>query len=98
MAAACTGVFEGAETGGCAMTNLMDFSAEKSRLLTELNTLDEHLAAAEQATEVDLADMRHKLAHAHSALAAERFSIALFGAFSDGKTTIANALLGQSDL
>ena len=93
-----TGVFEGAETGGCAMTNSMDFSAEKSRLLTELNILNEHLAAAEQATEVDLADMRHKLAHARSAVAAERFSIALFGAFSDGKTTIANALLGRSDL
>ena len=80
------------------MINPMDFSAEKSRLLTELNTLDEHLAAAEQATEVDLADMRRKLTHARSAVAGERFSIALFGGFAEGKSTIANALLGRSDL
>lgn len=76
----------------------MDFPAEKNRLLAQLKTFDQILAAAEQATEVDLADMRSKLAHAASAVEAERFSIAMFGAFSDGKTTIASALLGRSDL
>ena len=80
------------------MSSPKDFPAEKSRLLAELRALDEHVAAAEQGTEVDLGDMRRKLAHACSAVAAERFSIALFGAFSDGKTTIASALLGRSDL
>ena len=80
------------------MTNPMDFHAEKNRLLATLHAFDERLAAAEQATEVELAEMRRKVAHACSAVAAERFSIALFGAFSDGKTTIASALLGRSDL
>ena len=76
----------------------MDFPAEKQRLLADLRAFDERLAAAEKATEVDLGQMREMLAHACSAVAAERFSIALFGAFSDGKTMIVSALLGRSDL
>jgi len=80
------------------MTTEMDFSAEKQRLLTELRSLDGHLATAETATEVDLSDLRQKVAHAIAAVSTERFSIALFGAYSDGKTTLASALLRRCDL
>jgi GTPase SAR1 family protein len=80
------------------MTAYKDFSAEKQRLLNQLRTLHEQLAAAEKATEVDLLDLQQKVTHAIEGVSAEQFSIALFGAFSDGKTTLAGALVGRSDL
>lgn len=80
------------------MTSTLDFAAEKQRLLASLRDLDEALAAAEEVTQVDFGDLRQKIARASSAVAVERFSIALFGAFSDGKTTLAGALLRRTDL
>src|SRR4029077_12362729 len=66
--------------------------------LNQLRALHEQIAKAEKATEVDLVDLQQKLTHAIEGVSAEQFSIALFGAFSDGKTTLAGALVGRSDL
>ncbi len=69
------------------------FSEEKERLITKLKALLAQIEKIKQDTGVELKELREKVERAITNIEKEKFSIALFGAFSDGKSTILSALI-----
>jgi len=74
------------------------FSEEKKRLLDLLRNIKERIEKMEEKLEVNLNEIEEKINTGIANLEREKFSIAFFGAFSDGKSTILAALTRRLDI
>lgn len=74
------------------------FSKEKNRLIKILGKLLEKFSEIENKFNVDLNELKSKIKVATTNIEQEKFSIAFFGAFSDGKSTILSALTNRLDI
>lgn len=74
------------------------FSKEKVRLMQLLGKLSEKFSEIESKFSVDMNELKSKIEVAKKNLEQEKFSIAFFGAFSDGKSTILSALTNRLDI
>lgn len=77
---------------------IKSFSEEKLRLIEKIQTLDERLMSLEQEFQLDLESVRGKLDTALYNVRNEKFSMAFFGPFTNGKSTILSALLRRTDI
>jgi GTP-binding protein EngB required for normal cell division len=77
---------------------IKSFSEEKLHLIEKMQTLDERLMNLEQEFQLDLKSVRVKLNTALGNLRNEKFSMAFFGPFTNGKSTILSALLRRTDI
>lgn len=68
------------------------FSQEKKRLLDLFSNIIAKIEKLEEKSKVELKEIKTKINIAINNLESEKFSIAFFGAFSDGKSTILSAL------
>ncbi len=71
---------------------------EKQALLEKLLFLKNKLDHIESKFKIDLSDLKHKVEKAINNIQNDVFSIAFFGAFSDGKSTILSVLLNRLDI
>lgn len=74
------------------MTEAGSFAERKRELVGRFDRLLALVQAVEDSFDIDTRPLRAKLEVHRRALEARRFSVVLFGAFSDGKTTILSAL------
>lgn len=74
------------------------FANEKEKILQKLDFLKNNLKKLEDEFDLDLTELIQKVKKGISNLQNEYFSIAFFGAFSDGKTTILSAITHRLDL
>lgn len=84
---------------------MYDYSEKKKELLSKLTDLAERLDEIKKETGVEfeeiqekIDELKQKVANTISNIENEKFSIALFGAFSDGKSTILSALTKSLDI
>ena len=71
---------------------IQDYSAEKKRLINTLEEMGKIIESVEQRFDFYLGDLKTKVNTTIEDLDEERFAMAFFGAFSDGKSTILSAL------
>lgn len=74
------------------------FIEKKQEFLGTLKILNEKLNEVENSYELDTSKLRIKVNESIENLAKEKFSIALFGAFCDGKSTIVSAITKRLDI
>ena len=74
------------------------FSEEKEKISNKLNALLAQIEKIKHETGIDLKELKEKVERAIVNIEKEKFSIALFGAFSDGKSTILSALIKSLDI
>jgi small GTP-binding protein len=73
------------------------FQIEKQRIIEKLSCLQDKLLAIEK-YDIDVSSLIEKVNDALQNLKNEKFIIAMFGAFTDGKSTILSALTKRSDI
>lgn len=78
------------------MENL--FTTEKKRILQLLNSIYDKLQQLENKLNLEYGDLLTKISNTIRNIESEKFSIAFFGAFSDGKSTILSALIHRLDI
>ena len=71
---------------------------EKRKIIDDLETLKKKLIEIEKDFDINLSELITKVNQAISNIKNEVFSIAFFGAFSDGKSTILSVLLDRLDI
>lgn len=76
----------------------MDFATEKKFLLEKLCMLQNKLEKVEIDFQIELSDLIAKIKKAKANIKDDLFSIAFFGAFSDGKSTILSVLIKSLDI
>lgn len=74
------------------------FIEKKQELLGKLKILNEKFNEVENSYELDIGELKVKVNKSIENLAKEKFSIALFGAFSDGKSSIVSAITKRLDI
>lgn len=77
---------------------IVSFSEKKQELIEKLNIIHEKCKKIEGDFEVDLSEIMEKTEKMIKNIKNEKFSIAFFGAFSDGKSTILSALTNRLDI
>jgi len=76
----------------------MNLTDAKQDILNKLTTLSSQLINIENEFQIELIDLKDKVAQVISNLNKGVFSIAFFGAFSDGKSTILSVLTNRLDI
>lgn len=76
----------------------MNAGNEKSKIQNKLVTLREDLISIEENFKIDLKDLIKKVSQSIYNIEKDLFSIAFFGAFSDGKSTILSVLIDKLDI
>ena len=76
----------------------MNIDFEKQKVLNKLETLSNELKLIEKEYEIDLSELKSKTNNSIKNIKEEKFSMAFFGAFSDGKSTILSALTNRLDI
>ncbi|MCF6157602.1 MAG: labile enterotoxin outputA [wastewater metagenome] len=74
------------------------FIEKKQELLGKLKRLNEKFYEFENSYELDLSELKAKVNELTENLAKEKFSIALVGAFAEGKSTIVSAITERLDI
>lgn len=74
------------------------FSKEKNKILSKLRNLKERLIYIENNFELDLGDIKTKVDKSIDNILNEKFSMAFFGAFTDGKSSTLSALTKRLDI
>lgn len=74
------------------------FIEKKKELLSKLKILNKKFNEVENSYELDLGELKIKVNESIENLEKEKFSIALFGAFSDGKSSIVSAITKRLDI
>ncbi|MCM8808240.1 MAG: LeoA/HP0731 family dynamin-like GTPase [candidate division WOR-3 bacterium] len=77
---------------------IKDFSQKKKEILEKLNELKEKLVSISENWGVDVSEIKLKIERSIENIRKECFSIAFFGAFSDGKSTIISFLTKRLDI
>lgn len=80
------------------MSTGVDISKEKQKVVGKLAALDETLLGIGNRFVLDFGELREKIKKALENVENDTFSIAFFGAFSDGKSTILSALIDSLDI
>ncbi len=75
------------------MTITNNFTQEKKIVVSKLEKLQQNLKTVQEKHKLDLAYLIQKIDSVSDIIKSGKFTIALFGAFSDGKTSIISALL-----
>ena len=76
----------------------MNLTNAKQDILNKLTTLSSQLINIENEFQIELSDLKNKVAQVISNINVDVFSIAFFGAFSDGKSTILSVLTNRLDI
>ncbi len=74
------------------------FSEEKKKILDKLYNLNKKVNGIENSLNVDLNQVKGKIERGIENIKKEKFSLAFFGAFSDGKSTLLSALTHKLDI
>ena len=74
------------------------FLEEKEKISNKLNALLAQIEKIKHEIGIDLKELKEKVERAIVNIEKEKFSIALFGAFSDGKSTILSAMIKSLDI
>lgn len=74
------------------------FSEEKKNILRKLRKLENEFIKVEKQFEIDLSEVREKVTKGIENMEKEKFSIAFFGAFSDGKSSLLSVLTNRLDI
>ena len=75
-----------------------NISYEKEKILNKLKNLSNELILIQKEYNVDVSGLLKKINNAIKNIENQKFSIAFFGAFSDGKSTILSALTNRLDI
>lgn len=75
-----------------------EYGVEKSTVIEKLRNISSKLERMESDHNLSFPELNKKIRRAVEAVCAERFSIALFGAFSDGKSTVLSSATGRTDI
>ena len=75
-----------------------NISYEKEKILNKLTKLSNELFFIQKEYNVDVSDLLKKINNTFNSIENQKFSIAFFGAFSDGKSTILSALTSRLDI
>lgn len=76
----------------------INLTQEKQSITNKLESLNNKLSKIEKEFEIDLSDLKFKIHKAIENISNDMFSIAFFGAFSDGKSTILSVLIDKLDI
>jgi len=76
----------------------INLTQEKQNITNKLESLNNKLSKIESEFEIDLSDLICKTHKAIENISNDIFSIAFFGAFSDGKSTILSVLIDRLDI
>ncbi|GJQ61041.1 MAG: hypothetical protein SCALA702_00940 [Melioribacteraceae bacterium] len=76
----------------------ININQEKQIIIDKLVSLKRKLSGVETDFKIDLSDLISKVSKAITNVKDDMFSIAFFGAFSDGKSTILSVLLNKLDI
>lgn len=76
----------------------INLTQEKQNITNKLEYLNNKLSKIESEFEIDLSDLKCKIHKAIENISNDMFSIAFFGAFSDGKSTILSVLIDKLDI
>jgi small GTP-binding protein len=76
----------------------INLNNEKNNLLKKLDLLNKELSFIENEYNINLSELTSKISNTVKNLEKNEFSIAFFGAFSDGKSTILSALTNRLDI
>lgn len=76
---------------------IKDYQSHKEELITKLAELKEQLIYVDEKYELKQSTLIQKVDNISQKIIDEEFAIALFGAFSDGKTSIISALLQKQE-
>lgn len=76
----------------------LKFREEKQKIINKLAILNNTLAVIENDYQVKFTELRAKTNQAISNIKDDIFSIAFFGAFSDGKSTVISVLMNRLDI
>ena len=77
---------------------MKDFKETKAKILAKLSECKGKVEQLEQLLNIDLTDTKEKIDRTRADIEKEQLKIVLFGAFSDGKSTVISVLLGRTDI
>lgn len=76
----------------------LNITEEKTQIIHKLERLQDRISDLDSQFDIDLTDLSDKVNKAISNIEKDVFSIAFFGAFSDGKSTILSVLVKKLDI